>query len=102
MCQRALLERYTMKLRKLVTLGGITLSVLGLGMAVKSLMPQQFATFPLQDTGDEVKESTPLDTSTFPAVEVSFLRCGSVAIPELVAVRGAFSLAPRVISHSAV
>ena len=75
-----------MKLRKLVTLGGITLGVLGLGMAVKSLMPQQFATFPLQDTGDEVKESTPLDTSTFPAVEVSFLRCGSVAIPELVAV----------------
>ncbi len=91
-----------MKLRKLVTLGGITLGALGLGMAIKSLMPQHFATFPPQDIWDEAKESTPLDISTFPAIEVSFLRCGSIAIPELVAVRGAFSLAPRVISHSAV
>ncbi len=91
-----------MKLRKLATLGGLTLGAVGLGLAIKSLLPQHFATFPPQDTWDKANGSTPLDISTFPTIEVSFLRCGSVAIPELVAVRGAFSLAPRVISHSAV
>ena len=88
-----------MKLRNLITFGGITLSALGVGLALKSFLPQRFATDPWY----EAKEpAAPLDISTLPQVEVTFLRCGSVAIPEFVAVRGAFSLAPRVISHSAV
>src|SRR2546423_2281808 len=88
-----------MKLRNLITFGGITLSALGVGLAIKSFLPQRFATDPWY----EAKEpAAPLDTSTFPQIEVTFLRCGSVTIPEFVAVRGTFSLAPRVISYSAV
>src|SRR5438045_1910505 len=90
-----------MKLRNLVTLGGITLGALGLGLVIKSFLPQRFptATAPWYQRREP---ALPLDTSAFPEVEVSFLRCGSIAVPEPIAVRGAFSLAPRLIAHSAV
>lgn len=87
-----------MKVKRLVTWGGITLGALGMGLAIKSLLPQRFLT----DDWVERKPSQPLDTASFPEVEVSFLRCGSITIPEPIAVRGAFTLAPRVMTHSAV
>lgn len=88
-----------MKVKNLVTWGGITLGALGVGLAVKSFLPQRFETASwLGEKGN----ATRLDSEALPAVEVSFLRCGSISIPELIAVRGAFSLVPRVISHSAV
>ena len=88
-----------MKLRNLVAFSSITLGTLGAALAIKSFLPQRFAT---ADWYEAVKPAPPLDTSTFPQVEVTFLRCGSIAIPEFVAVRGAFPPVPRIISHSAV
>ena len=88
-----------MKLRNLVAFSSITLGTLGAALAIKSFLPQRFATAHWYE-GEE--PAPPLVTSTFPQVEVMFLRCGSVAIPEFVAVRGAFSPFPRIISHSAV
>src|SRR5712692_7856359 len=88
-----------MKLRNLVAFSSITLGTLGAALAIKSFLPQRFATAHWYE-GEE--PAPPLDTSTFPQVEVMFLRCGRVAIPEFVAVRGAFSPIPRIISHSAV
>lgn len=88
-----------MKLQQWIRLGGLTLGALGLGLAVKSFLPQRWA---LHNWHAAEEQSPLLDTSSFPAVEVSFLRCGSVSIPQSIAVRGAFTLVPRVISHSAV
>src|SRR5437588_1808160 len=88
-----------MKLRNLVAFSSITLGTLGAALAFKSFLPQRFATAYWYETEEP---APPLDTSTFPQVEVMFLRCRSVAIPEFVAVRGAFSPIPRIISHSAV
>ena len=88
-----------MKLRNLMAVGSITLGTLGAALAIKSFLPQRFATGHRYETEEPVP---PLDTSRFPEVEVTFLRCGSVAIPEFVAVRGAFSPVPRILSHSAV
>ena len=87
-----------MKVKKLVTWGGITLGALGMGLAIRSLLPQRFLT----DDWVEQKSSQPLDTVNFPEIQVAFLRCGSITIPEPIAVRGAFTLAPRVIAHIAV
>ena len=88
-----------MKLKNLVIGSGITLGAVGLGLAVKSFLPQRFATA----NWVKQKERWPrFNIAALPEIEVSFLRCGSITIPELIAVRGAFSLAPRVISHSAV
>jgi N-acyl homoserine lactone hydrolase len=87
-----------MKVTKLVTWGGVTLGALGMGLAINSFLPQRFLT----DDWVERKADLPSDTVNFPEVEVVFLRCGSITIPEPIAVRGAFTLAPCVISHSAV
>ena len=92
-----------MKLRKLATAGGIVLGAMGAvgaGLAIKSFLPQRW-NIPEWNTGNEA-QSPRFDTSTLPNIEVTFLRCGSVTIPEPIAVRGALTLAPRVISHSAV
>ena len=92
-----------MKLRRFVRTGGIVLGglgVLGAGLAVKSFLPQRWQTA-VWDEGREGK-LPPFDTSTMPNVEVTFLRCGSVTVPEPIAVRGALTMVPRVISHSAV
>lgn len=89
-----------MKLRRLVTAGSIALGALGAGLALKSFLPQRWN---VPELNMEEKVQLPgFDTSTMPDVEVTFLRCGSVTIPEPIAVRGALTLAPRVISHSAV
>ncbi len=88
-----------MKLRSLVTAGSITLGAVAASLAIKSFLPQRWNT---TEWGEIETKPTRLDTSAMPKIEVSFLRCGSVTIPEPIAVRGALTLAPRVISHSAV
>ena len=88
-----------MKLRNWAKLGALSLGTLGMGLAIKSFLPQRFPTA----AWPGVREyPAPLDVASLPAVEVEFLRCGSVTIPECIAVRGALSIAPRVIAHSAV
>jgi len=85
------------QLRNFVTLGAASLGAIGAARAINSFLPRRFATwYEPEDTTDH-KASSPL-----PNVEVSFLRCGRVSVPEPLAVRGAFSLAPCLISHSAV
>lgn len=88
-----------MKLGNWVTLIGTTVGAVAVGLAAKSFLPQRLITGSWQQQED----TTPgPDTSTFPAIEIAFLRCGSITIPEWVAVRGAFSIAPCVIAHSSV
>jgi len=70
---------------------------LGAGVAINSFLPRRFSTW------YEPEETTfHKSQASLPAIDITFLRCGSVVIPEFVAVRGALSLAPRLISHSAV
>ncbi|HVB20834.1 MAG TPA: MBL fold metallo-hydrolase [Ktedonobacteraceae bacterium] len=88
-----------MKLRNWMKLGALSLGTLGIGLAVKSFLPQRFATakWPV------IQERTVRpDIASLPAVGIEFLRCGSATIPECIAVRGAMSFVPRVITHSAV
>ena len=88
-----------MRWRSLAALGGISLAGVGVGMAVKSLLPRHFSLDrPLPISKEEIGPIT----SALPEIDITFLRCGSITIPEWIAVRGAFSFAPRVISHSAV
>jgi N-acyl homoserine lactone hydrolase len=86
-----------MKTHHWLVVGGASLAAVGAGLALKSFLPPRFPSFPIPSTGFDTN-----DTSSFPIIEVSFLRCGSVDIPELIAVRGALSLAPCTIAHSAV
>ena len=63
---------------------------LGVGSVVNSFLPRRFAIW------DELEETTfHKNQVALPTIDITFLRCGSVVIPEFVAVRGAFSLAPR-------
>lgn len=85
------------RLRSLLTLTALSLGAIGAARAVNSFLPRRLATwYESQET------AVHKDSTSFPKVDISFLRCGSVSVPELIAVRGAFSLAPRLISHSAV
>ena len=88
-----------MKLRNWVKLGALSLGAFGMGLAIKSFLPQRFDTTAWPATQ---KRTVPPDTASLPAIDIEFLRCGSVIVPECIAVRGAFSIAPRVISHGAV
>ncbi len=88
-----------MKLRNWVKLGALSLGTLGMAFAIKSFLPQRFDTTEWPTPKQRV---APPAMASLPAIEVEFLRCGSVTIPECIAVRGALSVAPRVISHSAV
>lgn len=83
--------------RRIATLATLSLSAIGAGVAVNSFLPRRFSSWYEPEVNTTRKSQASL-----PAIDVTFLRCASVVIPELVAVRGAFSLAPRLISHSAV
>lgn len=85
-------------LRKWLKYAGIAAGTIALAPLVKSFLPQRFDTETWHETG--ITPTAP-DLSTFPQVEITFLRCGSTTIPEAIAVRGG-SFAPTVISHSAV
>jgi N-acyl homoserine lactone hydrolase len=86
-----------MRIRTLAAAGAISLGALGVGMALKSFLPQRFA------IDYEQRRPEPLlDSSRFPEIDVTFLQCASVIWPECIMVRGAFSLAPSHIAYSAV
>ncbi len=89
-----------MKARTLMMLGGLALGAWGLSMALEGLRPEHFD---LTDWHNEQGDpSTATHPASLPEIDISFLRCGSITLPELVAVRGSLSLAPRVIVHSSV
>lgn len=88
-----------MKLRKLAALSGIAAGALGAGLAIHTFLPQRF---PVEAPWYEKEPAARLDTSALPQIDVAFLRCGSVTLPEAIAVRGASLLVPRVITYSAV
>lgn len=83
--------------RRVVTLAALSLGAMSAGVAVNSFLPRRFATWDEPEVHPVQKSQASL-----PSIDITFLRCASVVVPELVAVRGAFSLAPRLISHSAV
>ncbi len=83
--------------RRSAAFAALSIGVAATGIAVNSFLPRHF------DTWYKSEDSTfHKSQSSFPPIEITFLRCGRVVVPELVAVRGAFSLVPRLISHSAV
>ena len=86
-----------MKVRNWASMGAITLGAAGVGLALKSMLPQRFPT----DQTYMIPEEVP-DSATWPDIEVTFLRCGHVTLPEFLVVRGAFSWAPHVNAYSAV
>jgi N-acyl homoserine lactone hydrolase len=86
-----------MKMRNLAVAGAVSLGALGVGIALNSFLPQRFTIEQKQELAARAQ-----DGSHFPAIEVSFLRCGVATWPECVMVRGAFSLAPCHIAYSAV
>ncbi len=90
-----------MKLRKLATFGGITLGAVGTGLAIHTFLPQRFAIeAPWYEAQKE--PASRLHTSSLPEIGVTFLRCGSITLPQAIAVRGASPLASCVITYSAV
>jgi N-acyl homoserine lactone hydrolase len=86
-----------MKVRNWASMGAMTLGAVGAGLALKSVLPQRFTT----DQAHTIQEEVP-DSSTWPGIEVTFLRCGHVTLPEFLVVRGAFSWTPHVNAYSAV
>lgn len=118
-----------MKLRNWSISGGLTLSALGLGLAIKSFLPQRLSnaaptihrpTTPVMLNGakhpghslvDETAVSFATEApaskqtqqaSTLPEVDITFLLCGSNTIPTCIAVRGASPFITCVIAYSGV
>lgn len=86
-----------MRIRTLAIASSVSLGALGVGMAIKSFLPQRFPIDHEQQRPEQLQ-----DSSRFPEVEVTFLQCATAVWPECVMVRGAFSLAPCHIAYSAV
>ncbi len=86
-----------MQLRNWANLGALALGAVGTGLVLKSVLPQHFATEQAY-----VPQETVPDSSIWPEVEITFLRCGHVTLPEFLVVRGAFSAAPHENAYSAV
>lgn len=86
-----------MKIRDWTTLSAMVIGVAGAGIAAKSLLPENFAIEQMYGQQEEV-----VNASTWPEIEVSFLRCGHVNLPEFLVVRGALSLATHTNAYSAV
>jgi N-acyl homoserine lactone hydrolase len=86
-----------MKVRNWAGMGAAALGAVGTGLALKSVLPQRFITEQIHPLQEEVP-----DNSTWPQIEVTFLRCGHVTLPEFLVVRGAASWAPHVNAYSAV
>lgn len=85
-----------MKPRSWLALGGGALGALGAGIILTSFLPQKFT------MAEAIVQDSQPQQKAFPDIDVTFLRCGSVTVPEFLAVRGGFSSRPREISHSAV
>lgn len=90
----------SMNARGWLTWGTLSLAAAGAAMAAKSFFPLWLGAEPWY--GENRKE-TRFEPADFPAIEVSFLRCGStMPIPDFIMMRGAASLATRRNAHSAV
>ncbi len=89
--------RERVKLRRWLALGGTALGVLGTGLLARTFLPLCLKMEILAETEAEM-----LSRGSLPDIEVSFLRCGSTTAPACFAVRGTFSLVPRMLAHSAV
>ncbi|GHO52493.1 MBL fold metallo-hydrolase [Ktedonobacter robiniae] len=88
------------RVNKWLAWGAVSLTALGVGAAIKSLMPPRF-NMQLLPAGESGTEKQQWDQQ-LPDVDVHILRCGSVFWPELVMVRGSLSLKPRKIAYSSV
>jgi N-acyl homoserine lactone hydrolase len=86
-----------MKVRNWAGMGAMTLGAVGTGLALKSVLPQHFTT----EQAHTLQEEAP-DSSAWPQIEVAFLRCGHVTLPEFLVVRGALSWKAHVNAYSAV
>jgi len=86
------------KVRHWIALGAGVPAAAALAMAISTFLPQRFETFRWPETG--AKGFSP--SAHAPEVEIEFLRCGTITIPEPIAVRGSLSLVPCTIAHSAV
>ena len=85
------------KLYRWLALSGAALGVLGASLLARTFLPQRLETVISVEPETEV-----LSSGLLPDVGVTFLRCGSTVAPTCFAVRGEFSLAPRLLAHSAV
>ena len=90
----------SMKARHRLALGGAALGVAGLGFAINSFLPQRFDVY--RWPRGEMEDIAATDSVVLPVVDVQFLCCGSITIPEQIAVRGSFSPTPCAITYSAV
>ncbi|QBD74738.1 MBL fold metallo-hydrolase [Ktedonosporobacter rubrisoli] len=88
-----------MKSRNWLIYGGLGLGALGLGMLLKDMLPQSFD---LIASSKEFSPEALAPRKELPEIDIEFLRCGSVSIPEFLAIRGSFALTPRKIAYSAV
>ena len=95
-----------MKRQSWIALTAAALSVVGVGLAVKSFLPQRFRLdawneYDALPAPSPNRDSRSQGSEELPEVEVSFLRCGLTTVPECVAVRGAL-FAPVEMAYSAV
>ncbi|MBO0778934.1 MAG: MBL fold metallo-hydrolase [Ktedonobacteraceae bacterium] len=86
-----------MKKRQWAKLSGLSLAAFGAVMVIKSFLPRRLA-----GSKPRLVVRDGLSREQLPEIRVTFLRCGHATLPEALAVRGSFSLAPLVLAHSAV
>jgi N-acyl homoserine lactone hydrolase len=91
-----------MKRQHWLTMGGAALGTLGAGIVLSSFLPQSLLHGERKDDVEEPLAGSQNQQGTLPEIEVTFLRCGSVLVPECIAVRGSLSVRPLTISYSAV
>jgi N-acyl homoserine lactone hydrolase len=89
--------KQSINLRRWLALGGVTLGIWGTSLLARTFLPLR-----LETAIPANSETEALSGGLLPDVEVNFLRCGSTTAPACLAVRGAFSLSPRLLAHSAV
>ncbi|GCF08558.1 MBL fold metallo-hydrolase [Dictyobacter arantiisoli] len=87
-----------MKLRNWLALGGFTVGFIGAAVVISSFLPHPFVP---EHIAEQKGDLLP-PVATLPDIEVSFLRCGSVVVPEWLTVRGKLSTASHRVAHSAV
>lgn len=88
-----------MRLKKALFWSAAALGSVATAAAVQSFLPRRFDSYAWQANEPS---AAPVDTSLFPPIEVLFLRCGSITLPDMIAARGSFSFASSVLAYSAV
>src|SRR5579875_3382426 len=88
-----------MKLRHWLMPGTALVATLSAGLVVRTFLPQRLEA---KITVEQEEDGLPIADKALPNIEVTFLRCGTNAVPACLAVQGRFSLAPRILAYSAV